>query len=158
LGNIAQNKRKILGFSESGGGYEPKPGKITVATMHAAKGLEWDRVYLMSVNSYGFPSGGADDKYRSERFYVREGMNLVAEALEQVKQLIMGTLDDFTPGAATERARLDLAAERLRLLYVGITRARRELIVTYNTGRMHEKEPLPPALAFEALARFAKLG
>ena len=29
----------------------------------------------------------------------------------------------------------DYAAERLRLLFVGITRARRELMVTWNTGR-----------------------
>jgi DNA helicase-2/ATP-dependent DNA helicase PcrA len=60
------------------------------------------------------------------------------------------------PGRATEQARLDLAAERLRLFYVGITRARRELIVTYNTGRRHDTEPLPPALAFSALAEFVK--
>ena len=37
-------------------------------------------------------------------------------------------------GAATNQARLDYAAERLRLLYVGITRAKRDLIVTWNTG------------------------
>ncbi|MCB0186007.1 MAG: ATP-dependent helicase, partial [Caldilineaceae bacterium] len=45
LENIAQNRRRILGFSEEGMGFEPKPGQVTVATMHAAKGLEWDRVY-----------------------------------------------------------------------------------------------------------------
>ncbi len=39
------------------------------------------------------------------------------------------------PGQATDQARIDYAAERLRLFYVGITRARRELIVTWNTGR-----------------------
>jgi DNA helicase-2/ATP-dependent DNA helicase PcrA len=65
----------------------------------------------------------------------------------------MGTLDEYTTGAATHSARLALAAERLRLLYVGITRARRELIVTYNTGRSSETDPNPPALAFEALRR-----
>ena len=59
--------------------------------------------------------------------------------------------DDYAPGEATRQARSDVAAERLRLLYVGITRARRELIVMYNTGRNPESDPLAPAAAFEAL-------
>jgi DNA helicase-2/ATP-dependent DNA helicase PcrA len=56
---IARNERRFLGFSESDTGFEPDKfkGKIVVSTMHKAKGLEWDRVYLMSVNNYDFPSG-----------------------------------------------------------------------------------------------------
>jgi DNA helicase-2/ATP-dependent DNA helicase PcrA len=154
LENIAQNKRRILGFTEEGAGYEPKPGQVTIATMHAAKGLEWDRVYLTAVNNFGFPSGSANDKYRSERWYVRNGLNLIAETDTQVRQLQMGTLDGYTPGKATEQARLELAGERLRLLYVGITRARRELIITYNTGRNAERDPNQPALAFQALHHY----
>jgi DNA helicase-2/ATP-dependent DNA helicase PcrA len=151
LENIAQNRRRILGFNEDGQGFEAKPGQVTVATMHAAKGLEWDRVYLLAVNNFGFPSGVAGDKYRGERWYVREGLNLTAETEAQTRQLEMGSLDDYVPGQATAKARLDVAGERLRLLYVGITRARRELILTYNTGRNPERDPNQPALAFTAL-------
>jgi DNA helicase-2/ATP-dependent DNA helicase PcrA len=153
LDNIAQNKRRVLSFSENENGYEATPGKITVATIHAAKGLEWDRVYLTAVNNFSFPSGSENDKYRSERYWARDSLNLVAEANEQLHQLSDGSLDDYTSGPATQAARLALAAERLRLLYVGITRARQELIVTYNTGRSPESDPNPPALAFEALRR-----
>ncbi|RIK40700.1 MAG: ATP-dependent helicase [Chloroflexi bacterium] len=153
LGNIATNRKRMPGFDEDTQGYEPKRGKVTVATMHAAKGLEWDRVYLISVNNYNFPSGAPDDAYRGERWFTRDRLNLMAEALAQVRQLHMGTLDDYVPGEATRQARLEVAAERLRLLYVGITRARRELIVTYNTGR-RENNPSAPAAAFEALQRF----
>lgn len=154
LENIAQNRRRILGFTEEGVGFEPKPGQITVATMHAAKGLEWDRVYLTAVNNFGFPSGSANDKYRSERWYVRDGLNLIAETNGQLRQLHAGTLDEYIVSKATTQARIDLAAERLRLLYVGITRARRELILTYNTGRNAERDPNQPALAFQALHHF----
>jgi DNA helicase II / ATP-dependent DNA helicase PcrA len=151
LEGIAQNRRRIMGFNEDATGFEPEPGRVTVATLHGAKGLEWDRVYLMSVNSYSFPSGSEEESYRSESFYVRDRLNLLAEAQAQLTLLHAGALDDYVPGKATQRARLDMAAERLRLLYVGITRARKELIIMYNTGRKSETDPLEPALAFEAL-------
>ncbi|RIK39938.1 MAG: ATP-dependent helicase [Chloroflexi bacterium] len=154
LENIAQNRRRLLGFNEDGQGYTPKPGQVTVATMHAAKGLEWDRVCLLAVNNFGFPSGSGADKYRGERWYVRDSMNLLAEAEEQLRQLHMGALDDYLLGQATDPARKAVAAERLRLLYVGVTRARRELILTYNTGRNPERDPNQPALAFTALKTF----
>jgi DNA helicase II / ATP-dependent DNA helicase PcrA len=154
LENIAQNRRRILGFNEEGVGFEPKPGQVTVATMHASKGLEWDRVYLLAVNNFGFPSGSGGDKYRGERWYVRDSMNLIAETEAQIRQLHMGTLDEHLASKATAQARLDLAGERLRLFYVGVTRARRELIITYNTGRNPERDPNRPALVFEALKQF----
>jgi DNA helicase-2/ATP-dependent DNA helicase PcrA len=95
LENIAQNKRRLLGFTEESTGYSAKPGVVTVATMHAAKGLEWDRVYLTAVNTFSFPSGLSDEQYRSERWYVRDHLNLAAEAEAQLRQLHMGTLDEY---------------------------------------------------------------
>ena len=151
LEEIARNRRRILGFGEETRGYEPPPGKVTIATIHTAKGLEWDRVHLASVSNYSFPSGGDEESYRGERWFVRDSLNLTEEALDQTEQLHMGTLDEYVPGQATLKARQELAAERLRLLYVGITRARQELILTYNTGSRHETSPNEPALAFSAL-------
>ena len=150
---LARNRRRILGFSEEARGFEPPPGKVTIATIHTAKGLEWDRVHLASVSNYSFPSGGDEDSYRGERWFIRDNLNLTEEALEQTSQLHMGTLDEYVPGQASRNARLELAAERLRLLYVGITRARQELILTYNTGSRHETNPNQPAMAFTALAK-----
>jgi DNA helicase-2/ATP-dependent DNA helicase PcrA len=39
---------------------------------------------------------------------------------------------------------LDYVKERLRLFYVGITRAKRELIVTWNSGRQGDATPSLP--------------
>jgi ATP-dependent DNA helicase UvrD/PcrA len=50
---------------------------------------------------------------------------------------------------------LDYVRERLRLFYVGITRARKELIVTWNTGR---KGDATPSLPFAALMGREKQG
>jgi DNA helicase-2/ATP-dependent DNA helicase PcrA len=134
---ISQNERKFLGFDDAEQGYEPVKGKVTVATMHAAKGLEWDRVYLMAVSNYGFPSLQPYDTYISERWYIRDRLNLEAETLAQLEALY--TEQPYLEGEATQRARLDYAAERLRLLYVGITRARSELIITWNMGRYWQR-------------------
>ena len=38
-------------------------------------------------------------------------------------------------GTATKNARVEYAKERLRLFFVGITRAKSELIITWNTGK-----------------------
>ena len=136
---IGSNERRFIGFDDAEEGYVPEPGVVTVATMHAAKGLEWDRVYLMSVSNYGFPSAQPYDSYIGERWYTRDSLNLEAEVLAQLQALANGTLSQYAEGDATVQAQIEYAAERLRLLYVGITRARRELIITWNMGRFWQK-------------------
>ncbi len=151
---IAKNKRRFLGFSEDDSGFDPNRyrGRIVITTMHKAKGLEWDRVYLLSVNNYDFPSGAPYDQYVAEKWYIRGQLNLEAEALEQLKTAL--SQDDYSwyeEGQATLNARIDTIRERLRLLYVGITRAKKSLIVTWNSGRNGEQQP---ALAFLELQNF----
>jgi len=121
-----------------------------VTTMHKAKGLEWERVYLMSVNNYDFPSLQPYDRYIAEKWFVRDGLNLEAEALAQLESL--GTSNEYewyAEGAATGQARLDYVKERLRLLYVGITRAKKDLIVTWNSGRTGEQTQAIPFAALQ---------
>jgi len=151
LAEIAKNKRRFVGFDTEDTGFEPPPGKVTIATMHRAKGLEWDRVYLMGVNNYNFPSSQPQDSYFSEKWYIQDSLNLQAETLEQLELL---RLPDhvYMPGEATLKGRIEVVKERLRLLYVGITRAKEELIVIWNTGRQIQgKLPNQPSLAWLAL-------
>jgi DNA helicase-2/ATP-dependent DNA helicase PcrA len=147
LAVIAKNQRRFLGFQDEDAGYEPKPGEVTVSTLHKAKGLEWDRVYVLSVNNYDFPSAQPYDEYIGERWYIRDQLNLEAEALAQLDALNAEL--PYEEGTATRQARLDYVKERLRLLYVGITRARKELILTWNTGRSREAKQM--AVPFIAL-------
>ena len=161
LAVIAKNERRFIGFSSDDSGFDPERhrGRVVVTTMHKAKGLEWDRVYLMSVNNYDFPSGMPNDRFISEKWFVRSGLDLSAEALAQLSALgsryVPPTNDGATrsandeygwyeEGAATMRSRLDYVKERLRLFYVGITRAKRELIVTWNSGRQGDATPSLP--------------
>jgi DNA helicase-2/ATP-dependent DNA helicase PcrA len=151
LDRVANNAQRFIGFGEDDLGFTPRAGRVTVATMHKAKGLEWDRVYLLGVNNYDFPSVEAHDVYRGETWYIRDGLNLEAEAVAQVEAL--AERKDYLIGIASQKARSDYAEERLRLLYVGITRATRELIITWNTGS-RDNDPKQPAAPFIALATF----
>jgi len=144
LAVIAKNERRFIGFSSDDSGFDPERhrGRVVVTTMHKAKGLEWDRVYLMSVNNYDFPSNMPNDRFISERWFVRSGLNLEAEVLAQLTALeATSEYDWYEEGTATIQSRLGYVKERLRLLYVGITRAKKDLIVTWNSGRQGDATP-----------------
>jgi len=154
LNLIIKNRYKLYGFSSDDLSFDPEchKGKVIISTIHKAKGLEWDRVYLMSVNNYDFPSALEGDQFISEKWFVRGKLNLEAEVLSQLKALAGNDkLSLFLEeGVATENARLNYAAERLRLLYVGITRAREQLIITWNTGRQSDCQEAIPLQALRS--------
>jgi len=58
-------------------------------------------------------------------------------------------------GEATLADRLNYISERARVLYVGITRARQQLVVTWNTGRRGD---MRPAVLFSRLSKFLEEG
>ncbi|OQY22460.1 MAG: hypothetical protein B6I35_05920 [Anaerolineaceae bacterium 4572_32.2] len=154
LATVARNERRFLGLSADDRGFDPQrhKGKVVIATTHKAKGLEWDRVYLMSVNNYNFPSARPHDQFISEKWFVRDHLNLEAETLAQLEAVLTeGDLPvyEYEERDVTQEARQEYAAERLRLLYVGITRARKELIITWNTGRRGDQQPAAPFIALQ---------
>ena len=154
LAMIARNERRFLGLGGDDTGFDPDQhkGQVVVTTVHKAKGLEWDRVYLMAVNNYNFPSAQPHDQFIAEKWFVRDRLNLEAEVLAQLESL--AEEDEEGVGVwgeegATQRARWEYAGERLRLLYVGITRARKELVMTWNTGRRGDQQRAAPFIALQ---------
>lgn len=152
---VVTNQRKFNGLGDEDIGFNPElhRGKVVVTTMHKAKGLEWDRVYLASVNNYDFPSAQPYDVYYGEIDTNQEKVNLPSETLAKLNALVADDIPalNLPYGSATTEARLEHCAERLRLLYVGITRAKRELIITCNNGRHNN---MRAALPFIALQEF----
>lgn len=104
---------------------------MVVATLHKAKGLEWDKVFISSANAYDFPTGKDEEPLRGEKYFLRGRMNMQAELVAQLRSFAEGTFQDTQNKSL---ARADVARERLRLLYVGITRAKRSLTISFNTG------------------------
>ena len=150
LYEIASNRRKFRSWGNDESRFDPDAhkGKVTVTTLHKAKGLEWDFVAIVSVNNYDFPSAEKRDSYISEKWFIRDELNLPAEALAQLDCLRGGKT--YREGFASLDARVEYAAERLRLLYVGITRARRALTISWNTGRNSSQGEATPLHALRS--------
>ncbi len=157
LDAIVRNERKFSGFGDEDQGFDPEQhrGKAVITTLHKAKGLEWDRVYLLSANNYDFPAGDESDQYMAEKRFINGSLNLEAEALSQLKALAQNDVSglNLEAGIATRQARLDYARERIRLLFVGITRAKKELYISWNSGRFNNSHA---AVAFSHLCDFWK--
>ena len=148
---VAKDERKIRSIEADSTGFDPEEhrGEVAVATVHGAKGLEWDRVYLLSVTNYDFPSGSEDEFTPAEKWFVRGRLNLQAEALAQLDNAFDDS-EEYEEGRATEAARLDYVRERLRLFYVGITRARKELLVGSNVGPYKKNRPAESFMALQS--------
>ncbi len=139
LVEIAQNSSIYPGLNNVESQFDPSlyRGKVVLTTYHKAKGLEWDQVYLTSCNSYDFPSGADKGKnpYRAQPFYIRDGLDLQAEALAQLKAIAFPNEYTYQEGLGSREAFNDLISERLRLLYVGITRAKKGIHFSWNIGK-----------------------
>lgn len=146
LREAAANASVYPGLQSTDSQFDPElyRGKIVVITYHRAKGLEWDQVFLTSCNNYDFPSGTLDllknsanqRKKIARPFYIRNNLDLQAEALQQLETISFpeqGLV--YVEGEGSQKAYNNAASERLRLLFVGITRAKKGLYVSWNTGR-----------------------
>ena len=88
-------------FERQSGQHEPTMSAVTLASLHSAKGLEWDSVYLVGLSEGLVPISYAKDKTAVD--------------------------------------------EERRLLYVGVTRARKKLALSWSasqgTGRSGQRQP-----------------
>ncbi len=119
--------------------YEPKAGEVAVCTCHSAKGLEWDEVFIVECTAYEFPVFPTDRPPKD--------FDLTKVVLKEWQEL-------FQPNCPTDANAdfVELASERLRLLYVAITRAKKRLTLATPT-RWNEKDQ-PPSFLFDRLAQF----
>ena len=110
-------------------GYEPQPGSITVCNYHKSKGMEWDCVFLLGLVEYNFPDN-VTQKFQCDKWYLKEKYkNPIAIIKSEIEAVLMGEV----PTNYMYTSKIDLINEKIRLLYVGITRAKEMLILSCSS-------------------------
>ena len=136
-------------------GYEPQPGSITVCNYHKSKGMEWDCVFLLQMTQYNFPDN-INCKFQCDKWYLKD-------KYKNTEALIKSQIDLIVNGKLTEnhykQTKIDLINEKIRLLYVGITRAKEMLIMSgssFKTEEDNKKQEQRPCLYLRKLNEIIK--
>ncbi|NES70707.1 MAG: ATP-dependent helicase, partial [Okeania sp. SIO2D1] len=154
------------GIEEDNDDQYTKPGQLTIITMHKAKGLDWDYVFIPFLHEDSIP--GKPWVPTAAKFLGDFTLAEVARALirTSVHAQYFDNSSPLTlpdPLAAWEEASYLKKAEEFRLLYVAITRAKRLLWLAaeqtgpfrwgtfrnFQAGNFQEKKPCPVLCALQ---------
>ncbi|MBZ9636273.1 ATP-dependent helicase [Clostridium sp. FP1] len=120
-------------------GYEPSPDRVTVSTCHKAKGLEWDCVLILNITSYQYPYM-TTDKFKDYYYLKDEFKNPTVLCSAEIAKILGNNICEDP----LKEAKIQIINEKIRLLYVGITRAKEYLILMAtqsNEGKWNEDKP-----------------
>ena len=132
-----------------------RPGQLTIITMHKAKGLDWDYVFLPFLHENVIPGS----------FWVPPQNRFLGDftLAEVARAQIRAALHDQYPlpgvTAAWEQAKQLKTAEEFRLLYVAMTRAKRLLWMSaahkapFTWSKPENLQEQPPCPVMSALKR-----
>jgi len=136
-------------------GFEAIPGEINLLTYHRSKGLEFDTVYLACITATDFPAT-LNDRFLSDYWCLRPEYRNPVSFMKYELNRLMGEKDGIDSG---KQAKIEIIGERMRLLYVGITRARENLLFSAHKEFLHKetgkKIKTAPSLYLEEIGRFA---
>lgn len=123
-----------------------RPGAVQVLTIHAAKGLEWDRVFLPFVVGGQFPSSQGRDRWTSNPKGFPYPLRGDANVLPALRGWTRADLQELV-----KAFQADEYMEEVRLGYVACTRARRALHASGHWWGRDQKNPLKPSPFLETI-------
>ena len=121
-------------------GYEPEEGSITICNYHKSKGLEWDCVFVLGLTQFNFPDNINQKFMSGDKWYLKDkykNPNVV------IKKEIMNLTNKTNHTNYFYENKIEIINEKIRLLYVIITRAKEMLILSgcdYNSEMDKEKD------------------
>ena len=138
---------------EHGGGLDVAPPSesdtVKLLTVHRAKGLEYDRVFLIGVAEKKFPNTTARPRWTSSAHVLPNALRGDSDSVPQLTGHEPGDLlTKYVATGAEDRSleaqsRAHQAEEELRLGYVAFTRARHEFVVSSHAWGNTLKPLLP---------------
>lgn len=120
---LADSLRRVGEAPQAEAG-EASPDQVQILTVHAAKGLEFNRVFIIDLVAQTFPSRN-----------IRSGLEIPADLLHE---------------AVPEEGAAHIAEER-RLMYVALTRARTHLTLSWSVDHGGKRLKKPSPFIAEAL-------
>jgi len=124
---------------------------VKLLTVHRAKGLEWDSVFLVGVVATRFPNTRGRTRWTSGPAVLPTPLRGDARDLPVLRGHTAADLD-----AVAEEWKRHEAQEELRLGYVAFTRAKRMLVVSSYVWGKTQQKPLGPS-PYQVVVREALL-
>lgn len=155
------SEEKESGLAVTAGAVEPDPEAVTIVTMHAAKGLEWDLVVVAGLAEGTLPSYDLRRARTAEDGTVRvPGTGWLGTLADAAVPTALRGDADLLPDLRWAEADTQVEAAELleeyydeagaaalqedrRLMYVAVTRARRRLLLTTAAWRGSRTTPQP---------------
>ncbi len=113
---------------------------VKLLTVHRAKGLEWDTVFVVGVSADKFPSSRGRSQWTTGSWVLPAPLRGDASDTPQLRGYDKGALEQLKA-----EARAHEATEELRLAYVALTRARHTLFVSSYLWAESRAKPLGPS-------------